>query len=75
MQAQLEVISTPAGADIEIDGNFVGSTPSSLSASTGQHQIVVKKAGYEAWQRKVTVTGGHVRLDAQLEANQSAAAK
>jgi len=75
MQAQLEVISTPAGADIEIDGNFVGSTPSSLSASPGQHQIVVKKAGYEAWQRKVTVTGGHVRLDAQLEANQSAAAK
>jgi len=75
MQAQLEVISSPAGADIEIDGNFVGSTPSSLSASPGQHQIVVKKAGYEAWQRKVTVTGGHVRLDAQLEANQSAAAK
>jgi hypothetical protein len=74
-QAELEVVSTPVGADIEIDGNFVGSTPSSLTAAPGQHQVIVKKAGYEAWQRKVTVTGGHVRLDAQLEANQSASAK
>lgn len=73
--AELEVVSTPVGADIEIDGNFVGSTPSSLTATPGQHQIVVKKAGYDAWQRKVTVTGGHVRLDAQLEATQSASAK
>jgi hypothetical protein len=74
-QAELEVLSTPVGADIEIDGNFVGSTPSLLTAVPGQHQIVVKKAGYEAWQRRVTVTGGHVRLDAQLEPNQSASAK
>lgn len=74
-QAEVEVVSTPAGAEIEIDGNFVGSTPSSVTATPGQHQVVVKKAGYEAWQRKVTVTGGHVRLDAQLEANQSASAK
>ena len=74
-QAELEVISTPVGADIEIDGNFVGSTPSSLSATPGQHEVVVKKAGYEAWQKKVTVTGGHVRLDALLEANQSASNK
>jgi hypothetical protein len=74
-QAELEVVSTPVGADIEIDGNFVGSTPSSVTASPGPHQVVVKKAGYEAWQRKVTVTGGHVRLDAQLEATQSASAR
>ena len=74
-QAELEVVSTPVGADIEIDGNFVGSTPSSVTATQGQHQVVLKKVGYEAWQRKVTVTGGHVRLDAQLDANQSASAK
>lgn len=74
-QAELEVVSTPVGADIEIDGNFVGSTPSSVISTPGQHRVVVKKAGFEAWQRNVTVTGGHVRLDAQLEANQSASAK
>jgi len=74
-QAELEVVSRPAGADIEIDGNFVGSTPSSVTATPGQHEVLVKKAGFEVWQRKVMVTGGHVRLDAQLEANQSASAK
>ena len=65
--AELEVISTPAGADIEIDGNFVGSTPSSVNAGAGQHQVVVKKSGYQQWERKITVSGGHVRLDAQLQ--------
>lgn len=74
-QAEIEVVSSPVGADIEIDGNFVGSTPSSLTATPGQHQVVVKKAGYESWQRKVLVTGGHVRLNAQLEATQSASSK
>ena len=74
-QAELEVVSTPVGADIEIDGNFVGSTPSSLTATPGPHQVVVKKTGYDAWHKKVTVTGGHVRLDAELEATKSASAK
>jgi PEGA domain len=65
--AELEIESNPAGAEIEIDGNFVGSTPSSVSADPGQHQILVKKAGYQPWQRNVKISGGHVRLDAELE--------
>ena len=31
----IEVVSTPPGADIEIDGNFVGSTPSTLRCLGG----------------------------------------
>src|SRR5258708_3502328 len=31
--AELEVSSTPDGADIEIDGNFVGSTPSTMGVA------------------------------------------
>jgi hypothetical protein len=65
--AELEVLSSPAGADIEIDGSFVGSTPSSINAGAGQHQVAVKKAGYQTWERKVVVSGGHIRLDAQLQ--------
>jgi len=63
---EVEVISTPPSADIEIDGNFVGSTPSSVSAAPGQHQVVVKRAGFQAWERKVTISGSRIRLDAQL---------
>jgi hypothetical protein len=70
LTAEVEVVSTPPGADIEMDGNFVGSTPSSLNAVSGQHRVVVKKLGYQAWERKVTVSGGHVKLDAQLQPTQ-----
>jgi hypothetical protein len=64
----LEVVSSPSGADIEIDGNFVGSTPSTIGASAGQHQVVVKKVGFLAWERKISISAGHIKLDAQLEA-------
>ena len=38
--------SSVAGADIEVDGSFVGSTPSTLSVAPGQHTVTVKKKGY-----------------------------
>src|SRR5436305_4178402 len=69
MAAKLDVSSTPAGADIEIDGAFAGSTPSSLSVSTGDHTVAVKKSGYKAWERKIKITGGSINLAAELEKN------
>ena len=70
LAAKLAVSSTPAGADIEIDGSFAGSTPSSLSLSTGEHTVAVKKNGYKAWERKIKITGGNINLTAELEKNQ-----
>src|SRR5580704_8392313 len=66
--AELEVSSTPDGADIEIDGNFVGSTPSTLGVAAGPHQLSVKKAGFKPWERKITVSSGRIKIDATLEA-------
>ncbi len=68
--AQLQVSSTPDGADIEIDGNFVGSTPSTVGMSAGQHQLVVKKTGFKPWERKITVSSGQVKVNAALEPEQ-----
>jgi hypothetical protein len=65
--AELEVASTPDGADIEIDGNFVGNTPSTLGVAAGSHQVSVKKAGFKPWERKITVSSGHIKIDATLE--------
>jgi len=65
--AELEVASTPGGADIEIDGNFVGNTPSTLGITAGSHQVSVKKAGFKPWERKITVSSGHIKIDATLE--------
>jgi len=64
--AQLYISSTPTDADVEIDGNFVGSTPSTVGVAAGQHQLVVKKSDYKPWEKKITVTSGQMRVNAVL---------
>lgn len=65
--ARVSVASGPDGADIEVDGNFVGSTPSLLDLKPGPHTIVISKSGYKPWQRKLMVEGSTVNVAAQLE--------
>ncbi len=65
--AELHMSSTPADADIEIDGNFVGNTPSTVGVAAGQHQLVVKKSNYKPWEKKIAVTSGQIRVNAALE--------
>jgi hypothetical protein len=64
---RISVASTPPGADIEIDGSFVGNAPSSIEVSPGEHSVVIKKSGYKNWERKMKVTGGGINLSAELE--------
>jgi hypothetical protein len=59
--------STPAGADIEIDGAFVGNTPSTLTVTAGSHKLSVKKKGFAEWTKTLNVTGGTVHLNAELD--------
>lgn len=67
-EASLEVVSTPDGADIQLDGVFVGSTPSTITVATGDHVITLNKTGYAVWERKLRITGGgNVRVNAQLQ--------
>jgi hypothetical protein len=66
--AKLSITSVPDGADIEVDGNFSGNTPSDLQVPEGEHSIIVKKSGYKAWQRNMKVAAGSsIRLNAELE--------
>jgi PEGA domain/PDZ domain len=64
--ANVAINSTPAGAEISVDQNFVGNTPSSLSLQPGEHLISVQKNGYQDWERKIKVSGGNVNLTAEL---------
>ena len=66
-QAHLQVSSTPDGADIEIDGSYVGNTPSTIGVASGQHKITVKKSGFNPWERTITVSSGQVSVNAVLE--------
>jgi len=67
VQASLVIESTPPGADIEIDGAFVGNAPSTVTVAPGSHQITVKKKGFADWTKTLNVTGGTVHLNAELE--------
>ena len=65
--ANLNIESSVPDADIEIDGAFVGNTPSTVAVASGSHQIIVKKGGFADWSRTLNVTGGTVHLSAELE--------
>lgn len=65
---KLSVASVPDGADIEVDGNFVGNTPSDVQVTEGEHTVAIKKSGFKDWERKLKVTAGSsVHLSAELE--------
>lgn len=64
---KLLISSTPDGADIEVDGSFMGDTPSTVELTSGEHTVVVHKPGYKPWERKIKLTGGEVKLNAELE--------
>ncbi len=62
------VKSTPPGCDINVDGKWMGSTPSTIRLIPGDHNISVEKDEMRAWQRTMTVTaGGSSTIDATLE--------
>ena len=47
--------STPAGAEIAVDGLYVGNTPSAVGLITGTHVIVLSMPGFAEWKRELWV--------------------
>lgn len=63
------VKSAPDGADITVDGRYMGNTPSTLQLAPGEHTVSIDRPGYRQWQRVMSVTsGGIITIDARLEA-------
>ena len=62
------ITSESAGADIFIDGQFVGQTPSTLRVLAGTREIQVKSDGKRSWTRTLNVTGNNqITLKANLD--------
>jgi len=60
--------STPSGAEVTVDGRYVGSTPSVLSLITGDHAVEVSLPGFAQWKRELTVSkGSELTVNAVLE--------
>jgi hypothetical protein len=69
--ASLLIESDPAGADVELDGKFVGNTPTTLHLKPGDYTVVVKKEGFQPWSRKVAaLSANELRLAAELKKEQ-----
>ena len=57
-QGVAEISSDPEGAEIEIDGAFVGTTPRSRNLKPGEHKLTLTKKGYRSWERKISIEAG-----------------
>jgi hypothetical protein len=68
---QLALSSKPDSADIEIDGDFLGSTPSSVSLAPGDHVVRLTKKGFQPYERKLRVGGGSINLVVELTPTQA----
>lgn len=68
MVSTIELKSTPDGAEISIDGKYVGNTPTTLHLTVGDHAIKFEKPGFKPWERTLTITQGEfTTIPATLE--------
>jgi PEGA domain len=66
--AKIAIHSDPSGAEIYLDGQLIGSTPSILDVPSGDHRVSVRLSGYLEWQRDLRVlAGSELTLQATLE--------
>jgi len=49
----VRIISNPVGAEIEIDGKFVGHTPVEVPLAAGEWNIRITRTGFVPWERKL----------------------
>lgn len=57
--ASLHIVSSPEKATVGIDGKKVGTTPYSTSTlKPGTHTITVTTAGYQTWEKSLSLAGG-----------------
>lgn len=69
-KGSITVSSTPDGADVYVDDNFVGNAPATLKLSPGKHTVKVSQDGYKAWTKDIAVfADSDVNLKAALAKN------
>jgi hypothetical protein len=55
--ATVTITSSDPGAEIELNGEFVGNTPSTIQVPAGSHEIAVR-SGAQVWRRRINVASG-----------------
>jgi hypothetical protein len=64
----LEITSPVAGAQVFVNGTRLGAAPAQRVLSAGEHQVLVRREGYEEAQTTAVVSAGRTtRLDVALD--------
>lgn len=56
--ADVSFATSPAGADIIVNGELLGVTPARIELLQGAYDVTLKQSGFKAWQDDVQVTAG-----------------
>lgn len=64
----IDISSSPVGASIYVDSEYVGTTPDTVDDLTeGSHKVLLEKSGYSDWGKMVKViSGSTTTVDADL---------
>ena len=63
----VEFGSSASGADIYLDGIYVGKTPLTTRVEPGMHKLVISKQDFSTWQQKVEVSAAGRKVSAYLD--------
>lgn len=64
----ISVSSNPSGADIEVDGAFLGNTPAEVPMAAGDRTLKITKKGFTTFERNVhVIPGGKQSVSAELD--------
>jgi hypothetical protein len=67
-ESSVMVTSNPDGAEIHVDGEFVGNAPATLKLAPGKRKVKVTAAGHKPWEREVSVPkASELKVNAVLE--------
>jgi predicted AAA+ superfamily ATPase len=68
MGGALSITSLPPDARVELDGEYVGSTPCIVDRVTyGRHELRIAKLGYAGYSRDIEVSKPNEKIEATLE--------
>jgi len=68
----ISISSNPPGADVEIDGVYIGNAGGSFETTPGVHEIIISLPGYNVWKKKVLAKAGmtfKANLTEQVDSN------
>ena len=57
-ESSVDVKSSPAGADVSVNGYYVGKSPTTVQLPPGQYIITVNKWAYQEYVQVLDVSGG-----------------